>query len=219
MKEFTETELANEQWRDIEGYDGMYQVSDLGRVRSRYSGEWRVMKPINIGSGYFGVAFYKNKKRKNVYIHRLVANAFIPNSDSSKTLINHIDECKQNNRFWNLEYCTPQYNSTYNDIQNRKKNSVRRKIAKLYNPDLSIPKNLEIFKENGIECCAKTVMNLRKNLNLEPHPNYKRHKIKDLYRPDLTIKQNIDLFKKQGIYCSIDTVKRLRRELGLVKHK
>ena len=195
----------------------MYQVSDLGRVRSRKSDEWKVMKPTKRGSGYFGVVLYKNKKRKNVYIHRLVANAFIPNSDSSKTLINHIDECKQNNRVDNLEYCTALYNNTYNDIQNRKKNSVRRKIDKLYDPNLSIPKNLEVFKANGIECCAKTVMNLRKNLNLEPHPNYKRHKIKSLYKPDLTIKQNIALFKEQGIEVSIDTVLRLRKDLGLAK--
>ena len=49
---FTETELKNERWKDIDGYDGAYQVSDLGRVRSRKSGEWRVIKPINNGKGY-----------------------------------------------------------------------------------------------------------------------------------------------------------------------
>ena len=52
MKEFTDTELANEQWRDVEGYDGMYQVSDLGRVRSRKSGEWKEMSASKNNSGY-----------------------------------------------------------------------------------------------------------------------------------------------------------------------
>lgn len=163
---FTDTELANEVWRDVDGYDGMYQVSDLGRVRSRKSGEWKVMKAKKRGSGYFGVVFYKNGKQKQSYIHRLVAQAFIHNCDDSKTQINHRNECKSDNRVSNLEYCTPQYNTNYNDIQNRKKNSVRRKIDKLYDTNLSSKENIELFKTNGIECCEKTVQRLRKDLGL-----------------------------------------------------
>lgn len=163
---FTDTELANEVWRDVDGYDGMYQVSDLGRVRSLKYGKVRVLRAKKRGSGYFGVVFYKNGKQKQSYIHRLVAQAFIHNDDESKKYINHIDECKQNNRVCNLEYCTAQYNTNYNDIQNRKKNSVRRKIDKLYNPNLSIDDNIDVFKANGIECCEKTVRRLRKDLGL-----------------------------------------------------
>lgn len=158
--------IDNEHWKDIEGYDGLYQVSDLGRVRSKKYGYWRVMKPKTTGRGYLQVGLYQYGKLKNVLVHRLVADAFIPNTDSSKTLINHIDECKQNNRVDNLEYCTPKYNTNYNDVQFRKKNSVRRKIEKLYDPNLSIQKNLEIFMTNGIECSRYTVWRLRKDLGL-----------------------------------------------------
>ena len=211
---FTETELSHEQWKDIDGYDGMYQVSDLGRVRSRYSGEWRVMKAIKRRDGYLSVDLWKNGKKKNFLIHRLVAQAFIENNDETKIYINHIDECKQNNHFWNLEYCTAQYNNTYNDLQFRKKNSKRRKIEKLYDPELSIDDNIDIFKENGIECCGATVTELRKDLGLT---NNKRDKLKDLYDPDLSIKQNIELFRANGIDCCEWTVWRLRKDLGLTR--
>ena len=166
MKEFTDIELAQEQWRDIDGYDGMYQVSDLGRVRSKYSGEWKVLYGSKDSSGYLQVGLYKGKKAKLFSVHRLVAQAFIPNDDDSKTVINHKNEIKTDNRVSNLEWCDYQYNSTYNDIQNRKKNSVRSKIAKLYNPDLSITQNLELFKSNGIECSERTVRRLRKDIGL-----------------------------------------------------
>lgn len=212
---FTDTELAQEQWRDIDGYDGMYQVSDLGRVRSRYSGEWKVLRPAKINKGYLIVGLCKDGKRKGLTVHRLVANAFIHNNDNSKTQINHINEIKSDNRVSNLEWCTASYNLRYNDLNLRKKNGKRRKIAKLYNPDLTIRQNLDIFKANGIECDEKTVRNLRKDLGLT---NNKRDKLKPLYNPDLSIGENIELFKENGIKCSRDTVWKIRKELGLIKN-
>ena len=217
MKEFTDTELANERWRDVEGYDGMYQVSDLGRVRSRKSGEWKVLRPKKNNSGYLQVGLFKDENNQQPLVHRLVAQAFIPNDDETKTIINHRNSIRDCNRVDNLEWCDYRYNNTYLDIQFRKKTSKRRKIEKLYRPDLTINENLKLFKEQGIECCIGTVINLRQEFNLEPHPNYKRHKLKDLYRQDLTIKQNIDLFKEQGIDCSKSTVIKLRKDLGLIK--
>ena len=216
--EFTETELANEQWRDIEGYDGMYQVSDLGRVRSKHSGEWRLLRARNNGTGYLLVSLYMNGKQKQSYIHRLVASAFIPNDDETKTQINHRNEVKSENRVSNLEWCSAQYNMTYNNLPFRKKNSKRLKIKDLYNPNLSIDDNLEIFRANGIECCKWTVVHLRRDLKLDK-PKTKRDEIRHLYNPELSINENIKSFKEQGIECSRNTVKRLRRELGLTKHK
>jgi hypothetical protein len=163
---FTEKELESEKWKEIDGYDGMYQVSDLGRVRSLKFGKVRVLRDGKNRDGYLTITLNKDRKKKSVYVHRLVAQAFIPNDDESKIYINHIDECKQNNRMGNLEYCTAQYNITYNDLQFRKKNSKRRKLKDLYNPYLSIKQNLEIFKENGIECSAQTVIRLRKDLGI-----------------------------------------------------
>ena len=99
---FTETELTNERWKDIDGYDGMYQVSDLGRVRSHKSGEWKMMSGSKDSSGYLQVGLYKGKKAKLFSVHRLVAQAFIPNDDESKTQINHRNEDKTENKVSNL---------------------------------------------------------------------------------------------------------------------
>lgn len=164
--EYTDIELKNEQWRDVDGYDGAYQVSDLGRVRSHKSGEWKVMRFGKINTGYFRVQLWRNGQGKWLLVHRLVAEAFIENTDSSKTIINHIDECKQNNRAVNLEYCTASYNNTYNDIHLRRIDSVRDKVKYIYNPNLSYKQNLEIFRANGIECSTDTILRLRKDLGL-----------------------------------------------------
>lgn len=214
---FTETELAQEQWRDVDGYDGMYQVSDFGRVRSKKYGYWMVLKPSRNTNGYLKVILFKDGDRKQTYVHRLVAQAFIENTDSSKTIINHIDENKENNRADNLEYCTAQYNTNYNDVQFRKKNSVRRKIGKLYDPNLSYKENYKIFKTNGIECCRETVRQLRRDLNLEPYPKYKRNAIKKLYDPNLSYDENLKVFKENGVECSKKVIFKLRKDLGLIK--
>lgn len=214
---FTEEELEREQWRDIAGYDGMYQVSDLGRVRSLKFGRVKVLRPGNNGNEYLRVNLSNGGKIKRFYIHRLVAQAFIPNDDESKIYINHINECKFENKVSNLEWCSAQYNSTYNDIHHRHITYKRGKLNELYDKDLSIKENLEIFKANGIECCIDTVQNLRKDLNLKGRSNYKRNAIKGLYNPDLTYRQNLEIFKANGIECCENTIRNLRKDLGLIK--
>lgn len=220
---FTETELEQEQWKAIEGYDGIYEVSSLGRVRSLKFGKVRVLMASKDGCGYLKVALCKYGKVKHFYVHRLVANAFIPNDDESKSQINHRDECKQNNRLWNIEYCTPQYNLTYNGLHRRRmanyhrSNYRRNAIKDLYDPNLTYAQNIDIFKEQGIECCEQTILNLRKDLGLINNKT-KRDEIKDLYRPDLTYKQNIDIFNEQGIECCRATLWQLRKDLGIIKN-
>lgn len=165
---YTTEELESEKWKDIEGYDGVYQVSDLGRVRSLKYGKERILKGNVLPSGYIQVGLHKNGRTKMKYIHRLVANAFITNDDSSKNQVNHIDECKQNNRVNNLEYCTPQYNLTYNDLHHRRKqyNCKHRKLKGLYDHNLDYAENLEIFRANGIDCSKWIVEQLSKDLGL-----------------------------------------------------
>ena len=169
MEEFSKTELAQERWKDIDCYDGMYQVSDLGRVRSLKFGKVRVLRASNNNSGYLLVDLCKDGKRHRFLVHRLVAQAFIPNNDDAKNEINHRNEIKSDNRVSNLEYCDRRYNNTYNDLYLRKKNVKRYKLKDLYNPDLSARQNLEIFRANGIECCEKTVIRLRRDLGLVKH--------------------------------------------------
>ena len=218
LNNFTETELKNERWKDIDGYEGMYQVSDLGRVRSKKYGYWRVMRFGKNHKGYLHIGLCRNGKQKKFYVHRLVAQAFIPNDDESKTQINHINEDKTENKVSNLEWCSAQYNVTYNDIHYRRRHPKykRSKIKEYYRPDLTEQQNLDIFKEQGIECSFCTINRLKKDLDLiGTNRKYVRNKIKDLYDQNLTYQENINLFKEQGIECSDTTVKKLRKELGL----
>ena len=99
-----------EKWKDIKGYEGVYQVSDQGRVRGgRFS---RVLAPVNNGRGYFRVTLCNGDTRERLYIHRLVADAFIPNPDR-KTEVNHIDCNPANNRASNLEWVTSSENTKH----------------------------------------------------------------------------------------------------------
>lgn len=168
---FTEKELESENWKEIDGYDGMYQVSDLGRVRSFKFGKVRVLMASKCINGYLKVGLWKDGKQNSVYVHRLVADAFIPNNDESKNQVNHIDECKQNNRVDNLEYCTAKYNVNYNGLRYKQPHPqhVRNKIKDLYDQNLSIKQNIELFMANGIECSRNTIWKLRKELGLVKH--------------------------------------------------
>ena len=104
-----------EEWKDIPEYEGLYQVSNLGRVKSLcYQGKKRDMtlKAGVLSKGYLGVVLSKDGVRKNRSIHRLVAEAFIPNP-CGLPCINHKDECKTNNTVTNLEWCDYKYNNHY----------------------------------------------------------------------------------------------------------
>ena len=91
-----------EVWKPVKGYEGLYEVSDMGHVRGLKSG--RVLRPGNSGR-YDFVVLVKDGKRKDLYVHRIVANTFIPNPNGLLE-VNHIDENRTNNRAENLESCT-----------------------------------------------------------------------------------------------------------------
>lgn len=108
-----------EIWRDIEGYEGQYQVSNLGRVKSfdRIDGaghlkRGRILRPVPDKKGYLRVQLHKEGKRKLFLVHRLVAQAFIPNPEGLPQ-VNHRDEDPSNARADNLEWCTASYNVNY----------------------------------------------------------------------------------------------------------
>lgn len=114
--------LPKQIWKDISGYEGKYQVSNTGKVRSlNYNGtKGKVvrLKPGNITGGYKIVGLYKNSKYKTYLVHRLVAEAFIPNPNNYP-IINHKDENPSNNAVWNLEWCTHKYNSNYGNCRKK----------------------------------------------------------------------------------------------------
>lgn len=106
-----------EIWKDIEGYEGRYQVSNLGNVKTlHYNGRYgeRLLSKWNDRRGYLLVRL----NDKNFLVHRLVANAFIPKEDG-KEYVNHIDENKENNFVENLEWCDLQYNNKYGTREQR----------------------------------------------------------------------------------------------------
>ena len=133
-----------EEWKSIPGYEGLYEVSSYGRVKSLEKSYIRkngvidhkpeiILSPKNNGKGYFTVCLYKNKTHKYYLIHRLVAQAFLPNLDNLPC-VNHKNEDKNNNRVDNLEWCTEKYNSNYKGVlkrrsQRMKENGIYEKIA------------------------------------------------------------------------------------------
>ena len=126
-----------EEWRDIKGYEGYYQVSNLGRVRSvdRYCACWSsvrfvkgALKNVRPHNGYLVVDLSLNGKSKTISVHRLVAQAFIPNTDNLPQ-VNHKDENKQNNCVDNLEWCTCEYNIKYGTRLQRQSNTIREQFA------------------------------------------------------------------------------------------
>lgn len=120
-----------EEWRAVPGYEGLYEVSNMGRVRSLDrmvkggKGSNRlangiILKPYVSSNGYPTVSLNKDGKARVVKVHRLVAMAFIPNPNNLP-MINHKDECKLNNCVDNLEWCTATYNLNYGTWKERRK--------------------------------------------------------------------------------------------------
>ncbi len=132
-----------EEWRDISGFEGLYQVSNLGRVRSldRVVGgkcdskrflKGRILKTCKITHGYLGVNFRQNGTHKNAIVHRLVAIAFIPNPEN-KPEVNHINGIKTDNRVENLEWNTHSENNqhAYDNGLKKQKRGTEHPRAKL----------------------------------------------------------------------------------------
>lgn len=108
--------LMTEEWKPISGYDGMYLVSNYGQVKSvvfrngtTRRQQDRMMTPTDNGYGYKIVGLRNGTKKKNHYVHRLVAEAFIPNP-YGYPVVDHIDHNRENNRVDNLQWCTQKEN-------------------------------------------------------------------------------------------------------------
>ena len=166
-----------EEYRDIKGWEGLYQVSNKGNVKSlertvRSGKGYRVtkeiiLKPKKTISGYLYVGLWKESKVKRHYIHRLVAEAFLENTENLSE-INHIDENKENNCVENLEWCSSKYNCNHG-TRNRRIAEANTNHPKMSKPVIAISKEsglileypstheasrqLGIAQQSIVECC------------------------------------------------------------------
>ena len=128
-----------EVWKDIAGYEGKYQVSNLGNVRSlnwRNTGVVRNLYLKKTNKGYLHVELFDGKSKRSITVHRLVASAFLENSNGY-TNINHKDENPLNNCVDNLEWCTASYNVLYSLRLHPDRSSKRKGVPR--NRPVGIP--------------------------------------------------------------------------------
>lgn len=135
-----------EIWKDIKEYEGIYQVSNLGKVKRVKTN--RVLKGCKDKGGYLRVNLSKNSVTSTNTLHRLVAEAFIPNTDN-KPEVNHIDEDKTNNRVDNLEWSTRKDNLNYGT---RNKRISKTQSVPIIATNIKTGKSTEFYGTND---CAR----------------------------------------------------------------
>jgi hypothetical protein len=116
------TDLNFEIWKDITGYEGIYQISNLGNVKNTNTS--RILKPRLNSNGYKFVTLHCNGKKKMMRIHRLIAIHYIPN-DENKQCVDHIDNNRTNNKLSNLRWCTNQQNNMNQSISKNNKSGAK----------------------------------------------------------------------------------------------
>ena len=137
-----------EIWKPIPGYENFYEVSNMGHIKSVYRYK-KILKPMISNSGYKRVDLFKKGVRKQVSVHRIVAEVFVANP-FNKTFVNHKNEIKTDNRADNLEWVTHKENCNYGT-------AIQRRLA---HTDYS---NRTINNANQIKACSKPILQYSKN--------------------------------------------------------
>lgn len=147
---------SNEMWKDVPEYEGLYQASNIGRIKSleRYTEDGhhvleRILKP-SLAKGYLKVQLSKNGRNKTIYVHKIIATTFLDNVNNLPE-VNHKDENKLNNCVVNLEWCTHKYNIHYGT-------AIRRMSEKQINNGKNSKKVAKYDKENKILCIYPSIM-------------------------------------------------------------
>lgn len=152
---------TEEIWKDIKDYEGLYQVSSKGRVKSFHKGQEKIIKSYSSEDKYILVHLYKNHKMKMFLVHRLVAIAFIPNTENLPE-VNHRDEDKSNNCVENLEWCDRRYNINYGERNKKVSESQSKKIdqytktgdfVRTWNSIIEVERTLGIAHQHISKCC------------------------------------------------------------------
>ena len=162
--------MKGEIWKDIEGYEGLYQVSNMGRVKSlnyKHTGKEGILKPY--GNGYLQVELCKEGNREQPLVHVLVATAFLDNVDNLPE-VNHKDEDKENNYVENLEWCSKLYNANYGT---RSKRSAEKRRGRKQTEEQIKKKSKPVFsvdKESGLIMWWESIMEAERVLGIN-HSN------------------------------------------------
>jgi len=156
----------NEIWRDAIDYEGIYQISNLGRVRTIKN---KILAIGHYPNGYCYANFTSNGKRTTQLIHRLVAKAFIPNTEN-KPEVNHKDEDITNNKIDNLEWMTSKENANYGTRNERCALPQRIKVVQLTLNNMFVKlydscTEASQFMNVGRECISRTCKGKQKKCN------------------------------------------------------
>lgn len=217
-----------EIWKDIKGYEGLYQISNFGNIKSlvgwngnkyikKYYKREKILKKSFSTTGYLKIGLKKDGKFKNYKVHRLVAEAFIPNP-CNYPIINHINGNKIDNRIENLEWCTYSYNTkeAYKLGLNFKKIdfTLENNVIKDYKMGLTTH---EIILKNNID--KNKYYNILKRNNLKIQEKYKysrKYKIdkKELKKDFYKNKNNEELSEKYNCSKAIIATYRTKYRKG-----
>lgn len=146
-----------EIFKDVKGYEGFYEVSNFGRVRSTSYKGVRILKPAKTKSGYLNVIFCVKQNKVHKLVHRLVAEAFLDNKENLEQ-VNHINGNKEDNFVDNLEWCTIKYNNQHaynNNLLNRYEDRPEAKLTR--EKVLQIP---ELIKQGATTDDLKNLFNV-----------------------------------------------------------
>lgn len=141
----------NEILKQIKDYPD-YAISNLGNVYSYKNGKVVKLSPLITKGGYLFIVLYKNGERKYYLIHRLVAEAFLPNPNNYPQ-VNHKDENKQNNNVENLEWCTAQYNTEYSKAKQVEQYDLSGNLIKTWKSLMEIQRQLGYLISTISKCC------------------------------------------------------------------
>lgn len=153
--------MFNEEWREVLGFDILFEISNAGRIRTRYSEkegyieEWLLIQPRFNASGYLCINIRQQKRQRTILVHRLVAEAFLENPHHLPE-INHKDEDKTNNAAENLEWCTHEYNCRYG-TRNERSARKNRKAVKCIETGVVYSSAEEAANQYGL--CKTAILN------------------------------------------------------------
>lgn len=193
-----------EIWKDIKGYEGLYQVSSMGNVKSLNYNHTKEEKILRLGvdsNKYLIVNLYKNSKGKSLRVHRLVLRAFNPVENMDKLEVNHKDENKQNNNLNNLEWCDKKYNNNYGTRTQRTEKPVvqldptTNKIINVYRSAREAKR--QGFNQGNISNCCKNKFN-RPGNNI--YKGYKWQYMSDYIKSIDSRITKVELFDKEYNY-------------------